>query len=103
MGEHTDFVEVSHLNLAHDRVGNDRCVDPVELVDLTFLVEFFDDADGFLTNGGLSLLSASTAVMSTVDARMLRDRMGEVSFLHGGLAKVDVSADPELWAGLELG
>ena len=103
VSEHTDLVEVSHLNLAQHSVGDDRCVDPVELVDNTLLIEFFDDADGFLADGGLSLLCAGTAVMSSVDAGMLRNGMGEVNFLRGGLAKVDVCADPELWARLELG
>ena len=103
VGQHANFVQVSHLNLTHGCIVGHSSVHPVELVNLTFYIEFLDDSDGLLTYCGFSLLSARTAVVSTVDARMLSDRVSEVvSLLHRWLAKVDICANPEVRARLEL-
>lgn len=99
MGEHTDFVKVPDLNLAHYGVGHNRWVDPVKLVDDTFVIEFLDDADGFFTDGSFSLLGACTTVMGPVDTRMSSNRMIEaVLCLLSWLTDKYVCANPKIGA-----
>lgn len=77
-------------------------VDPVEFVADTLRVEFSDDTNGLLSDGSFGLLGAGSAMMSAVDARMLGDRVLELSCLHCGLPVVNVCANPEVWACLKL-
>ena len=101
--KHADFIQVPDLNLVQRSIIDRGSVHPVELVDLTFLVEFLDNSDCFLTYGGLGLLSAGSAVVGSVDAGVSSNWMVEVvSLFDSWLAQVDVGADPEVGAGLEL-
>ena len=103
MGEDANFVEVAHLDLMLLSITCAGSVYPVELVTDTFAVEFFDNSDGFLSDSSLSLLSAGTTMMSTIDTRVGSKSMLPVVLLfHSRLATVDICADPEVGAGLEL-
>ena len=104
MRKYSNFVQVSDLNLAKRSIIDLSSIDPVKLVDLTLSVELLDDTDGFHADGSLSLLSTSSTMVSTIDTRVCCDRVIEiVSSFDRGLSKVDIGADPEVWASLELG
>lgn len=93
---------MSHLDLAKSCISDASSVDPVEFIDDTFLVEFLDNTDSLLADSGLSLLGACTAMVCAVDSSVLGDWVSELSCLDSGLAIVDVGANPEVGARLEL-
>jgi len=103
VGENSDLVEMSYLDFAELSVSDNGGIDPVELVDNAFVVELLDHTDCLLTNGSFSLLSACTAMMSAIHSRVLCNRVHELASLSSWLTIVDVGADPEVGAGLELG
>lgn len=103
VSENSDLVEMSYLDFAQLGVSDNGGIDPVELVDDTFVVKLLDHADGLLTNGSFSLLSACTAVMSAIDSSVLCDGVHELASLSSGLTIVDIGANPEVRARLELG
>ena len=101
VSQHTHFVEVPDLDLAQLCIARARRVDPVELVDYSFIVEFLDHSHSFLADGTLGLCCACTAVMSAVDSWMRRNRVVPVmGLLHCGLSFEHICTDPEVRASL---
>merc|ERR1712151_336734 len=79
MGENSNLVQVSDLNLTHCHVVHVRCVDPV--IYSTFRRVFLYNSHCFLTYSSLGLVSARAAVVSCVHARVLCKNMIKITFL----------------------
>jgi len=92
-----------YLDLAQLCVASTCSVDPVELVDHSFIVKLLDYTDSFLTDSAFGLCCARTTMMSAVNSWMRRDRVVPVmSLLHCWLPLKDICAHPEVRASLKL-
>ena len=91
------------LDLAQLCVACTCGVDPVELVDHSFIVKLLDYTDSFLADSTFGLCCACTTMMSAVNSWMRRDRVVPVmSLLHCRLSFKDICAHPEVRASLKL-
>lgn len=120
-----DVLELLHVPVEASKDGEDMCEDAhfvevsdghlAQLVSVGFLVHavcvvngalggiFLNNADSFLTDGGLRLLGGSTDMVTAIDTGVLSNRVSEGDLLGAsGLAIEDVSSEPESLVGLKV-